>query len=101
MRTYSTATCSGSVARSGNVPSMSVKTFDSGCESWLRSGRRSDIILGYSGPIRSLTETPFSACCRRSARKSSSKPSRGQVGLMFLTGTEKAGVGLAKAPVEF
>ena len=31
--TYSTPTCSGSVARSGNVPSMSVKTFDSGCES--------------------------------------------------------------------
>ncbi len=31
--TYSTATCSGRVARSGNVLSMSVKTFDSGCES--------------------------------------------------------------------
>ena len=81
--------------------SMSVKTFDSGCESWLRSGRRSDITLGYSGPMRSLIDAPFSACCRRSARKSSSKPSRGHVGLTFLTGTEKAGVGLANAPVAF
>ena len=71
---------------------MSVKTFDSGCESRLRFDFTSEITLGYSGPMRSLTEAPFSACCRRSARKSSSKPSKGHVGFIFRTGTEDAGV---------
>ncbi len=43
---YSTATCSGRVERSGNVPSMSVNTLDSGCDIRPRVGWSRDTTLG-------------------------------------------------------
>ena len=75
---------------------MSVKTLDSGCDIRLRLGWRSDNQLGYDGPIKSLQDMPFSARCRRSARKSNNNPSRGHVGLVLRTGTEHANMELAR-----
>ena len=88
---YTTATCSGRVEMSGNLDSMSVKTLERGWDVRPRLGSSSVTTLGYAGPIRSIVEAPFSACCRLSARKSRRSPSSGHVALTWRGGRAQTG----------
>lgn len=58
---YSTATRSGRVLIPGKAARISVKTLESGWESTLRAGLRSDETEGYLGPTTSRAGTPSAA----------------------------------------
>ena len=82
--TYKTAICCGSASMVGKVLRISVKTFDSGCDSIV--GFNSEDTLGYDGPTSLCSETPWAASFRFDRKKLKRRLSRVHVGSILRHG---------------